>query len=97
MHKEESWENTATLDGDETQVDRRVEAVESVRIEGMQRKSGFQTQGLRDIVAGSVLIAIGLVFGGSVFTGDPTALDWFFDVLGSFWILKGLYTLFTQR
>ncbi|MHC4930600.1 MAG: hypothetical protein ACYTGV_00195 [Planctomycetota bacterium] len=97
MQKEESWENTATLDGDETQVDRRVEAVESVRIEGMQRKSGFQTQGLRDIVAGSVLIAIGLVFGGSVFTGDPTALDWFFDVLGSFWILKGLYTLFTQR
>jgi len=97
MHSKESWENTATLDTDETRVDRKVEAVESVRIEGVQRKSGFQTQGLRDIVAGSVLIAIGLVFGGSVFTGDPTALDWLFDILGSFWILKGLYTLFVQR
>jgi hypothetical protein len=97
MHSKDSWEKTATLDRDETRADRKVEAMESVRIEGMQRKSGFQTEGLRDIVAGSVLIAIGLAFGGSVFTGDATALDWLFDILGSFWVLKGLYTLFTQR
>ena len=49
--------------------------------------------GVGDIIAGVVLIGIGLVFGGSVFTGNPGLLDYFFDGLGVFWIGKGIYRL----
>jgi hypothetical protein len=35
--------------------------------------------GVGDIIAGVVLIGIGLAFGGSVFTGNPGLLDYFFD------------------
>ncbi len=49
--------------------------------------------GVGDIIAGVVLIGIGLLFGGSVFTGDPGLLDYFFDGLGLFWIGKGIYRL----
>lgn len=49
--------------------------------------------GVGDIIAGVVLIGIGLVFGGSVFTGNPGLLDYFFDGLGLFWIGKGIYSL----
>ena len=53
-------------------------------------KSG---SGVGDIIAGVVLIGIGLAFGGSVFTGDPGLLDYFFDGLGLFWVAKGIYRL----
>jgi len=49
--------------------------------------------GVGDIIAGVVLIGIGLLFGGSVFTGNPSMLDYFFDGLGLFWIGKGIYHL----
>jgi hypothetical protein len=49
--------------------------------------------GVGDIIAGVVLIGIGLAFGGSVFTGNPGVLDYFFDGLGVFWIGKGIYSL----
>lgn len=49
--------------------------------------------GVGDIIAGVVLIGIGLLFGGSVFTGNPGILDYFFDGLGVFWIGKGIYHL----
>lgn len=49
--------------------------------------------GVGDIIAGVVLIGIGLAFGGSVFTGNPGLLDYFFDGLGIFWIGKGIYHL----
>jgi hypothetical protein len=49
--------------------------------------------GVGDIIAGVVLIGIGLAFGGSVFTGNPGVLDYFFDGLGVFWIGKGIYHL----
>ena len=53
-----------------------------------------RSAGVRDIVSGAVLIGIGFALGGSVFTGDdPTILDWMFDVLGSFWILKGIVAI----
>jgi hypothetical protein len=58
--------------------------------EQAKTKSG---SGVGDIIAGVVLIGIGLAFGGSVFTGDPGLLDYFFDGLGVFWIGKGLYRL----
>ena len=54
-------------------------------------------QGVRDLVGGAVLIGIGFLFGGSVFMGDPTMLDWIFDGLGIFWITKGVYLLATSK
>jgi hypothetical protein len=54
-------------------------------------------QGVRDIVGGAVLIGIGFLFGGSVFTGNPTFLDWVFDGLGVFWVTKGVYLLATSK
>ena len=52
-------------------------------------------QGVRDVVGGLVLIGIGFMWGSSVFLGNPTALDWFFDGLGTFWFCKGLFNIFT--
>ncbi|MHC4409500.1 MAG: hypothetical protein ACYS0E_03880 [Planctomycetota bacterium] len=54
-----------------------------------------RSTGVRDIVGGLVLIGIGFMWGSSVYLGNPTALDWFFDGLGTFWLCKGLYNLFT--
>lgn len=48
---------------------------------------------MRDIVAGLVLIAIGLAFGGSVFMGDFSLTSIFFDGLGLFFIIKGAVAL----
>ena len=44
---------------------------------------------------GLVLIGIGFMWGSSVYLGNPTAFDWFFDGLGTFWVCKGLFKLFT--
>ncbi len=54
-----------------------------------------RSSGVRDIVSGLVLIGIGFALGGSIFTGDPSVLDWFFDILGLFWVSKGVYQLVT--
>lgn len=51
--------------------------------------------GIRDVIGGAVLIGIGFLWGSSVFLGNPTAFDWFFDGLGTFWVCKGLYNIFT--
>jgi hypothetical protein len=45
---------------------------------------------MRDILAGVALIAIGLVFGGSVFLGDFSITSILFDALGVFFIIRGL-------
>jgi len=59
-----------------------------------QVDGAVRAAGIRDIVSGAVLIGIGFAMGGSVFTGaDPTILDWMFDLLGAFWIIKGIVTL----
>jgi uncharacterized membrane protein HdeD (DUF308 family) len=58
--------------------------------ESTEKKIG---RGFGDIVAGVVLIGIGLVWGGSIFLGNADALDVFFDVLGIFWICKGIYKM----
>ena len=50
-------------------------------------------QGLGDIISGVVLIGIGFVVGGSVFMGDASWLDYFFDGLGVFWIGRGIYKM----
>lgn len=51
--------------------------------------------GVRDLIGGGVLIGIGFAFGGSVFLGTADSIDWVFDLLGSFWVLKGIYLLAT--
>jgi len=52
---------------------------------------------MRDIIAGVVLIAIGLVLGGSVFLGDFSATSIIFDGLGVFFIIKGLIKILRSR
>jgi hypothetical protein len=50
-----------------------------------------------NILAGAVLIGIGLVRGDSVFYGDFSLITLFFDGLGSFWLVKGLLSLRQQQ
>jgi hypothetical protein len=52
---------------------------------------------MRDIVAGVVLIAIGLAFGGSVFLGDFSVTSILFDALGVFFIIRGLIRMNRAR
>ena len=52
---------------------------------------------MRDIVAGIVLIGIGLAFGGSVFMGDFSLASIFFDGLGVFFIIKGAMGLIRAK
>jgi len=58
-------------------------------------KADRRKTGIRDIVGGLVLIGIGFAYGGSIFMGTADVIDWAFDILGTFWVLKGLYLLFT--
>ena len=46
-----------------------------------------------NLICGVVLIGIGFTYGGSIFTGDPTLLDWGFDLLGLFLIGKGIFEM----
>lgn len=48
---------------------------------------------MRDIITGAVLIGIGFAFGGSIFLGDFSLINLFFDGLGTFFIIKGLVTV----
>jgi hypothetical protein len=64
-------------------------AAEETR-EPIENKIG---RGIGDIIAGVILIGIGLVWGGSIFLGTADALDVFFDGLGIFWIVKGIYKM----
>ena len=52
---------------------------------------------MRNIIAGVVLIGIGLAMGDSIFLGDFGILSLFFDGLGFFWIGKGILQLWRQR
>lgn len=52
---------------------------------------------MRDIIAGVVLIGIGLAFGGSIFLGDFSLFNLFFDGLGTFFIIKGLVTVYQRQ
>lgn len=51
------------------------------------------TAALRDVVAGVVLLAIGLATGGSVLDGRADALDYVFDGLAITWIAWGALRL----
>jgi len=52
---------------------------------------------VRDIFSGVVLIAIGLVFGGSVFLGDFSLFSIVFDGLGLFFIIRGVVRISREK
>ena len=52
---------------------------------------------MQDIFWGVVIIAIGLFMGGSIFLGEFTLINFFFDGLGVFFIGKGVVSLVGQQ
>jgi hypothetical protein len=52
---------------------------------------------MKSIIAGVILIGVGLATGDSIFLGDFSILSLFFDGLGFFWIGKGAFHLWRQR
>ena len=52
---------------------------------------------MQDIFWGAVIIAIGLFMGGSVFLGQFTLFNFFFDGLGVFFIGKGAMSMVGQE
>lgn len=52
---------------------------------------------MQNIVAGVVLIAIGLFMGNSLFFGDFTLFNLIFDGLGLYFIGRGGFELMGQR
>ncbi len=52
---------------------------------------------MKNILWGIAIIGIGLFNGSSVFTGNPTALDYAFDGLGVFFIGFGIFKLVTNK
>lgn len=52
---------------------------------------------MRDIITGVVVIAIGLFLGGSVFLGDFSLFNIFFDGLGTFFIIKGVVGIVKEK
>lgn len=52
---------------------------------------------MKSIIAGFILIGIGLAMGDSIFLGDFDVLSLVFDGLGLFWIGKGIFQLWRQR
>ena len=51
---------------------------------------------MQNIITGVVLIAIGLFMGSSVFFGDFTLFNIFFDGLGVFFIGRGAFQVMGQ-
>jgi hypothetical protein len=52
---------------------------------------------MRDILTGVVLIGIGFALGGSIFLGNFSPLNIFFDGLGVFFIIKGIVRVLKSR
>lgn len=52
---------------------------------------------VRDIIGGVALIAIGLIFGGSVFLGDFGPFSIIFDGLGVFFIVRGVWRMWQAK
>ena len=50
-----------------------------------------------NIIAGVVLIGIGLALGESIFLGQITLLSVFFDGLGLFWLGTGVLGIVRER
>jgi hypothetical protein len=52
---------------------------------------------VRDIITGGVLIGIGFALGGSVFLGNFSPMNFLFDGLGTFFIVKGVVGVVKAR
>jgi len=52
---------------------------------------------MQDIFWGVVIIGIGLAMGGSIFMGQFTLINLFFDGLGIFFVGKGLVGMLSQK
>ncbi|MDX1516579.1 MAG: hypothetical protein R3288_07055 [Woeseiaceae bacterium] len=52
---------------------------------------------MQDIFWGVAIIAIGLFMGGSIFFGDFSLINIFFDGLGMIFIAKGVISMVGQR
>jgi hypothetical protein len=61
--------------------------------------SSIQKQGsiMGSVLAGVVLISIGLFGGDSIFRGEFTITSVLFDGLGLFWLGKGIFGMVKQR
>jgi hypothetical protein len=53
--------------------------------------------GVRDVIAGAVLLAIGVVTGATSLDGGADGIDYVFDALGTFWIVWGIYRLVSHK
>ena len=52
---------------------------------------------MQDIIWGAVIIGIGLAMGGSIFLGQFTLFNLFFDGLGLFFVAKGAMSMMGQK
>lgn len=50
-----------------------------------------------NIIAGVAIIGVGLLIGDSIFQGDPSILGIGFDLLGLFWIGKGVWGIVQEK
>lgn len=55
------------------------------------------TAGLRDLLAGLLLLGIGVLTGGSSLGAEPDAVDYLFDVVGLLWASWGLVRIMLGR
>ena len=51
---------------------------------------------MQDIFWGLVIIGVGFAVGGSIFMGNFSLINFFFDGLGVFWIGKGVVGMMSQ-
>ncbi len=51
---------------------------------------------MSNIISGIVIILIGISNGGSIFTGDPSGIDYLFDILGIGLIAYGIHQKVTE-
>lgn len=52
---------------------------------------------VRNIISGIVVIGIGIANGGSVFTGNPSGIDYLFDLIGLGLIGFGIFQTVSSR
>ncbi len=50
---------------------------------------------MKNLIWGALIIGIGLMNGGSIFTGNPGMFDYVFDVLGIVLVVSGIYQMVT--
>jgi len=54
-------------------------------------------KGMSNIITGAILLALGMLFGGSIFTGNPGTIDYIFDILGIVLIVSGIVQMAKEK